>query len=179
MSGLKAIVGLFMLLALAVIVVADEPMVPQPTAEHQELQKWVGSWTGQGEMKPGPFGPGGPMSWTEECSWFEGSKFNVVCRSEGTSPMGPMKGLGIVGYNAGKGVYTHYGVDNTGWSGYSEGTHTGNTWTFQSKETMGDKTFHSRFEMTMVSPKKMEFSWAMSEDGTNWVVVMDGTSEKK
>jgi hypothetical protein len=179
MSSPRTVVGVLMLFSSALIAAADEPLMPQPTPEHEALAVWTGTWSGQGEMKPGPFGPGGKMTWTEECTWFEGSKFNVICRSEGTGAMGPMKGLGIVGYNAGKGVYTHYGVDSTGWSGYSEGTHTGDTWTFQSKETMGDKTFHSRFEMKLVSPKNMEFSWAMSEDGTNWVVVMDGTSEKK
>ena len=44
---------------------AEEPMAPpQPTAEHKELGMWVGGWSGTGEMKPGPFGPGGPMSST-------------------------------------------------------------------------------------------------------------------
>lgn len=152
---------------------------PQPTAEHKELAMWLGSWAGSGEMKAGPFGPGGPMKWTEDCSWFAGAEFNVVCKSEGEGPMGPVKGLGIVGYNPSKKVYTHYGVDNTGWSGYAEGSRSGDTWTFQSTETVEGKTYHSRFKMIMKSPKEMTFTWEMSEDGKTWTAMMDGTSKKK
>jgi hypothetical protein len=152
---------------------------PQPTAEHKELAIWLGGWTGNGEMKPGPFGPGGTMQWTEDCSWFAGAEFNVICKSKGSGPMGPMVGLGIIGYNPAKKVYTHYGVDNNGWSGYAEGNRSGDSWTFQSTETMEGKTYHSRFTMTMQSPTEMTFTWEMSEDGENWMAMMDGTSKKK
>jgi len=157
----------------------DPPEMPQPTAEQKELASWLGSWTGTGKMKPGPFGPGGPMSWTEDCSWFGGAEFNVVCKSKGDGPMGPMTGLGILGYSPGKKVYTHYGVDSNGWSGYSEGSRSEGVWTFQSTEIMEGKTFHSRFIMKMTSPTAMTFSWEMSEDGKDWSVMMDGTSKKK
>jgi hypothetical protein len=179
MNVLKPVVGVSLLLVAAAFAAADEPLMPQPTPEHEALAVWTGTWSGQGEMKPGPFGPGGKMTWTEECTWFEGSRFNVVCKSDGTSPAGPMKGLAIIGYSPGKQVYTHYGVDNTGWSGYSEGTREGDSWTFRSSEEMGGTTYHTRFEMTWIGPKNMTFKWEMSEDGTSWVVVMDGTSEKK
>lgn len=171
--------GFAVCLMVASAVVAEDPPAAQPTAEHEALGAWVGSWSGTGEMKAGAFGPGGPMTWTEECSWFEGGRFHVICTSEGTGPIGPMKGLGIVGYNAGKQVYTHYGVDNNGWSGYSEGARSGDSWTFQSKELMGGKTYYSRFQMTMTSPNEIAFSWEMSEDGKNWTVMMDGMSTKK
>jgi len=115
MNILKMVCGVSLVLIGFAIAGAEEPLEPQLEPEHEALEMWVGKWSGQGEMKPGPFGPGGPMSWTEDCTWFEGSKFHVVCRSEGTSPMGSMKGLGIAGYIPEKGVYTHYGVDNTCW----------------------------------------------------------------
>ena len=152
---------------------------PQVTAEHKELAMWLGSWNGSGELKPGPFGPGGAMNWTEECSWFAGAEFHVLCKSKGEGPTGPMVGLGIIGYNAGKKAYTHYGVDNNGWSGYSEGTLSGDTWTFTSTETMEGKTYHSRFAMKLETPAKMTFTWEMSEDGKNWNVMMDGISKKQ
>lgn len=161
---------------------AEEPAeipMPELTPEHKKLEVWVGEWSGSGEMKPGPFGPGGPMNWTEKCSWFGDTGFHIVCKSEGTGPMGPSKGLGIISYNTEKKVYTHVGIDTGGWMGISEGTLSGNDWTFQSKETMGDKTYHSRFTMKMDCPSKMAFQWEMSEDGENWAVMMDGTSAKK
>jgi uncharacterized protein YndB with AHSA1/START domain len=70
-------------------------------------------------------------------------------------------------------------VGSTAWSGDTEGTRTGATWTFRSDDLMGGKAYHGRYTMTLVAPKKMSFSWGMSEDGTRWVVMMDGTTEKK
>ena len=156
----------------------EPPGAPQPTAEHKALGVWLGNWTFSGEMKAGPYGPGGPMSWTETCSWFGGGEFHVICKSEGSGPMGPMKGLGIMGYNPAKKVYTHYGVDSNGWEGHSEGARSGDDWTFQSEETMEGKTFYSRFAMSKASPTEMTFTWEMSEDGKNWMAMMEGTGKK-
>lgn len=66
----------------------------KPTAEHKELPAWAGNWSGAGELEPGPVGPGVPMAWTEECSWFEGSQLHVVCRSNGTIADGAHDGSG-------------------------------------------------------------------------------------
>jgi hypothetical protein len=153
--------------------------MPEPTAEHKLLAKWVGTWSGEGELKPGPLGPGGKMTWTEECEWFGGTEFAVVCKSHGDGAMGPSKGLGIISYNAGKKVFTHYGVDNNGWGSYAEGTRSGDEWAFQAKEMMGDKVYHSRFEVKLASPTQMDFVWEMSEDGKTWIAMMDGKSTKK
>jgi hypothetical protein len=180
MRAACVVLSAVLVLAPGAVIASDEPPVPERTAEHAELGMWVGSWSGTGEMKPGPFGPGGEMSWTEECSWFEGSEFHVVCRSEGTSPMGPSKGLGIIGYKAATGRYTHYGVDNTGWSGYAEGTREGDTWTYHSEEVMAGETYKTRYTVTMESPTRVSFTWSMSDDGgETWTLMMDGTSEKR
>jgi hypothetical protein len=153
--------------------------MPKPTEEHALLGQWVGEWVGKGEVKPGPFGEGGPMTWTEACQWFGGTEFSVVCKSKGDGPWGPTKGLGIISYNAEKKVFTHYGVDSTGWSGYAEGTRDGKTWTFESAETMGGQSFKSRFSLTLETPTRMVFSWSVSMDGENYMVMMDGATEKK
>ena len=79
-------------------------------------------------MKPGPMGPGGKFTSTDNCEWFEGH-YSVVCRSEGTMPMGPSKSIGILGYSPEEKVYTYYGVDNTEHDhvqrsqGYGQGRH--------------------------------------------------------
>ena len=70
-------------------------------------------------------------------------------------------------------------VDSTGWSGYAEGTRTGATWTFRADEVMGGKILHGRYTMTLLTLKTMSFSWEMSEDGTNWVVVIEGMTQKR
>ena len=150
---------------------------PKPGPEHQRLARFVGKWTGKGEMKPGPFGPSGPMTWTETCEWFAGG-FSVVCKSEGKGPMGEMKGLGIISYSPEEKVYTYYGVDNSGWSDLSKGTVSGKVWTYTSKGTMGGKPMEGRFIITEVSDTSQTFQWEMTEDGKTWKLMMDGTSSK-
>lgn len=177
-KGSLLIVAL-VLFCIPAAVAEEAPAMPQPTAEHKLLGKWLGHWSGTGELKATPMGPGGTMTWTEDCSWFGGTEFSVVCKSKGDGPMGSMKGLGIIGYDPGKKVYTHYGVDSTGWSGFAEGSRDGDVWTFESDVTMEGNTFHSRFKMNMVSPNEMTFVWEMSQDGKDWMVLMDGTSRKK
>jgi len=180
MGILKYFVVFAFALLCTTVALAEEPAAPpEPTPEHKALEVWIGSWTGSGEMKPNPFGPAGPMSWSEECSWFGGAGFNVVCKSKGAGPTGPTQGLGIMGYNPAKKVYTHYGIDTTGWSGGSEGTLSDGEWTFTSQDEYEGKTYHTRFTMKWVSPTSMTFSWDMSEDGKTWTNLMEGTSEKK
>lgn len=167
------------LVAAAAVVAQEPPEMPKPGPEHAALGSWVGSWAGDGELKPGMFGEGGPMSWSEECSWFGNGRYHIVCKSEGTGPMGQMKGLGIIGYDPNKQVYVHYGIDDGGWMNHSEGKRDGDKWTFKSKEKMGDTTYYSRMNMTMESAEKIVFSWEMSEDGETWTTLMDGASVKQ
>jgi hypothetical protein len=70
-------------------------------------------------------------------------------------------------------------VDSTNWSEYERGTRTGKTWTFRAGELMGGKAYHGRYTMTLLTPKKMSFSLEMSQKGTDWAVMMDGTTEKE
>jgi hypothetical protein len=78
---------------------------PQPGPEHARLGYFVGKWNVEGEVKPGPMGPGGKLTSSDTCEWFEG-RFSVICRSDGSSPAGPTKSLGILGYSAEEKVYT-------------------------------------------------------------------------
>ncbi len=104
---------------------------PKPSPEHARLGYFVGKWTAEGEMKPGPMGPGGKMTSSDNCEWFEG-RFSVICRSEGTTPMGPTKSIGILSYSPEEKVYTYYGVDNSNMTMASvpRGTLRGDTWTY-------------------------------------------------
>ena len=90
--------ALFSLAVVPALLSAQAPQPPKPGPEVQKLAMFAGRWTSTGEMKPGPMGPGGKMTATSNCEWFEGG-FYIVCRSDGTTPGGPMKGLGILGYS--------------------------------------------------------------------------------
>jgi hypothetical protein len=166
--------------AVASLASQQPPQAPKPTAEHQKLAYFVGTWTMTGEMKPSPFGPGGKVTSTETCEWFDGG-FAVVCRSQGTSPMGPTKGFGIMGYNTEEKIYTYYGVDNSpmNMASVPRGTISGQTWTFQDEAMMGGKKVKSRFAMNITSPTSYTAKWEMEQAPGKWGTVMDGTATKK
>src|SRR5918992_422641 len=119
------------LVAAAGVALAQAPEAPKPGPELKLLQYFVGKWTSEGEMKPGPMGPGGRITGSDTCEWFEG-RFAVICRSEGKTPMGPSKSIGILSYSPEEKVYTYYGVDSSGMTMTSipRGTVQGDTWTY-------------------------------------------------
>jgi len=156
---------------------AQAPATPKPGPEQKALGYFVGNWTGEGEMKPGPLGPGGKMTSTDSCQWFEGG-FQVVCRGIGTGPMGSMTSLGVMSYSAADKGYTYYGIDNMGSSELSTGTKSGSTWTFGATSHFGGQTFKSRYTVVEVSPTSYTFKWESSADGTKWATLMEGKSTK-
>ncbi len=168
-----------LLLVCAAGATAQPQQAPKPTADHQKMNYFVGTWSMTGEMKPSPFGPGGKTSGTETCEWFDGG-FSVVCRSQGTTPMGTAKGLAIMGYNADEKVYTYYGIDNSpmNMATVPKGTIAGDTWTFTDESTMGGKKVKSRFVLK-TAPKSYAFKWEMEEAPGKWATIMDGTATKK
>ena len=150
---------------------AEEIRKPDPPpAELKKIERFVGTWKGKGELKASPLGPGGTMTWTETCDWFEG-KYHIICHSQGTGPAGEMKGLSIMGYDPATNVYTLYGMDNGVWSDFSTGTLSGKTWTFTSRN-------NSRFTMTEESDTKNTFVWQMSPDGKDWTTMMTGETTR-
>src|SRR5688500_9895070 len=133
--------------------VAAAQGAPAPGPEHKKLGFFVGKWSVEGELKPGPMGPGGKYTASDTCEWFEGG-YSVICRSEGKLPTGPAKSIGILGYNTEEKVYTYYGVDNSAMTMASvpKGTRQGDTWTDTDAGTMGGQKIKSRVVIKEVSP---------------------------
>src|SRR5262249_36576090 len=83
--------------------------MPKPGAEHKKLGYFVGSWKMAAEMKPGPMGPGGKINGTSNCAWFDGH-FAVVCKDSSSGAMGNGKGMGVLAYDMGDGMYEYMGI---------------------------------------------------------------------
>ncbi len=153
----------------------------QPTRgpEHKRLGFFVGTWTTEGELKPGPMGPGGKFTGVDTCEWFEGG-FSVICRSEGRMPSGPSKSLGILGYSAEEKAYTYYGVDNTAMTMVSvpRGTLKGNTWTYTDEGAMGGESFKTRVTIKELSPTSQSFLMEMQGPDGKWMPVMESRGTK-
>jgi Protein of unknown function (DUF1579) len=171
-SGVVSVAGVQLLAAQA-------PQAPKPGPEHARLGYFVGKWTAEGEMKPGPMGPGGKIKSTDTCEWFEG-RFSVICRSEGTTPMGPSKSIGILGYSPEEKVYTYYGVDNTNMTMASvpRGTIQGDTWTYNDEGTMGGQKFKTRVTLKELSPTEYTFRMEMQGPDGKWMPMMESKNSK-
>lgn len=165
-------------IGLAAAVVVGQQGPPKPGPETKKLDGFAGKWQGEADMKPGPWGPGGKMTSQDECTWFEGG-WQLVCNSSGSSPMGSMKGQGIMAWSPEDKVYKYMGYDNMGMMTYATGTNTGNSWNWKSTDKMGGKTVHSRYTVTLTSPTTQTFKWETSEDGKTWATMAEGKSTKK
>ena len=152
---------------------------PEPSPEHQKLGYFVGNWASEGELKSNPFMPGGKFTNKDTCKWFEGG-FSVVCRSEGNGPMGPSKGLAILGYSTDEKAYTYYGVENGPMTMASvpHGTIDGDTWTYHDEAKMGGQTVKSRYVIKQLSMTRYSFKWEMLGEDGKWQTFMEGQATK-
>jgi Protein of unknown function (DUF1579) len=150
---------------------------PKPGPELKKLDIFAGSWTLEGNMKPGAMGPGGSMTEDEKCEWMDGG-FYLVCHSDYKSSMGNGVGLSVMGYSADDKAYTYREFNSFGEFDDSRGTLDGNTWTWTSDEKMGGMTMKGRFTIKMTSATSYTFIFDMSQDGTKWNTVMDGKAMK-
>jgi hypothetical protein len=151
---------------------------PKPGPEHQRLDYFAGTWKSDGEMKPGPFGPGGAMSGTVICEWFEGG-FHLLCRSQGDGPMGETYALGIMGYNAASKRYTYYGIDNTGAGDPAYGRVSGATWVWEGEGLVGGQVMKSRYALKQLDADRYSWSWEVSGSSGAWTLVAQGTDTRQ
>lgn len=182
-SNLKILAGPALLsvalLAFQLAASAQPPQAPKPTPEHQRLGYFVGNWTTEGEMKPSPMGPGGKITSTDRCEWFEG-QFAVVCHSTGKTPMGPAKSLGIMAYSTEEKVYTYYGIDNSPMAmvGAARGTRQDGTWTYTDESMMGGQKIKSRVVIKEQSPTAYTFTMEMQGPDGKWAPFMESRTTK-
>src|SRR4051812_32000754 len=95
-------------LGLAFGLTAQEP--PKPGPDTKKLDAFAGKWQGEGDMKAGPWGPGGKMANEDDCSWFDGG-WQLVCHSTGKGAMGTIKGEGVMSWSPEDKVYKYMGYD--------------------------------------------------------------------
>jgi Protein of unknown function (DUF1579) len=167
-------------LVAAASVARAEDKAPKPGPEVERLGFFVGKWKTTGEMKQTPFWPGGKYTEKATCEWFAG-KYSVVCKFKGKGPMGPMEGLGIMGYSTEEKAYVHYGVDNSpmAWTSVPRGTFADGTWTFDDESKMGGKMVKSRYVMKQDGKKAFTSTWSILGEDGKWMVAMEATSTRE
>jgi len=162
-----------------VLAQASPQAAPTPGPEQKKLGYFVGKWTTEGEMKASPMGPAGKVASTDTCEWFEGG-FAVICRSDGKTPMGASKSVGIMGYSTEEKVYTYYGLDNSNMSMTTvpHGTVEGDTWTYNDESVMGGQKVKSRVVIKELSPTAYSFSMQIQGPDGKWMPLMEAKSTK-
>jgi hypothetical protein len=61
----------------------------------------------------------------------------------------------------------------------SRGSVDGDTWVWTGDDRMNGLVMKGKFTMKFSSPTTYNFTYIMSQDGTNWTTVMDGKASKK
>lgn len=151
---------------------------PKPGPEVKKLAAFVGKWSETGNMKPGPMGPGGKYTGTEDCQWTSGG-FALLCRE--TSDMGAMgksTGTAMIGYDADKKEYVYCEVDSMGELEISRGHISGDAWTFEDDSTMNGQPYHGRFTMTFPSKDTLSMKFEMGPNAGSMQLAMEGTGKK-
>ena len=170
-----------MLSAMLVVCMASalaQMEAPKPAPELKKLDYFAGNWKTEGEMKPGPMGPGGKMSGTDAWAWMEGSFFLVNHSKFEGAGMGAGSATAYMGYDTDKKVYTYDEFNSVGEAIHSMGTLEGDTWTWLGDTKMGPQMTKGRFTMVILSPTSYTFKFEVSQDGSTWNLVMDGKATK-
>lgn len=170
----KCSLALFVATLLLTATASAQMNMPKPGPEHKKLDYFTGNWTCDGDTKPGPMGPGGKMTMTDDSKWMDGGFF-VVIHSQYKSPMGNGTGLAFLGYDADEKKYTYNEFNSDGEVVLSKGTVDGDAWTWIGDMKPAGK---GRFSEKILSPTSYSFKFEMSSDGASWTPFMDGKCTK-
>jgi len=144
----------------AIVAHAQSQAPPKPGPEVKKLAVMVGRFTNEGEVKAGALGPNSPamkVSGIDECRWTAGG-FGLDCTE--TVDIGGTKEIEtyIVYYNTISKKYEEHGFRSTGETENQTGTVSGDTWTWPGEGVLGDRVFHTRYIMKIVSKDSYEYT---------------------
>ena len=156
-------------------------MAPKPGSEVKKLDYFVGTWTTEATIAPGPWGAGGKFSATDTTEWMSGSFF-VEGHSDFKMPPevgGEGKATSFMGYDTDQNVYTFDEFNSQGRREVSKGTVSGDTWTWTSTQNYGGQEIKQKMTIKVLTPASYTLKFEISMDGTNWTTFMDGKATKK
>jgi len=154
---------------------------PKPGPEVKKLDYFVGSWTTEGTIAPGPWGQGGKFSATDTMEWMPGNFF-LEGHSDFKMPPelgGDGKAVSFMGYDTDQNTYTYNEFNSQGRRENSKGSLSGDTWTWTSSQNYGGQEIQQKMTIKVVSPTSHTMKFEVSVDGTNWMPFMDAKVTKK
>lgn len=162
--------------------IAEQPEFPQPTKEHQLLEKFVGTWKTQSEGSMGPDQP--PMKCKGTMKSRSLGGFWVINEMTGDMMGTPMNGIQTIGYDTDKQKYVGTWVDsmmNHMWQYEGTVDDAGTTLTLEAEgpNFMAENTttqFRDTYEFK--SPDHIRTTSSMLGEDGKWVVFMTGDSRR-
>ena len=151
---------------------------PKPAAELRKLDYFVGTWAAEGEIRPGPMGPGGKFTGTNRVAWMGGGFF-LVTRSDFSGVMGTGTETAYMGWDADEKTYTYDSFNSMGEADHARGRLDGDTWTWLSETRIGAQTMKGRLTQKVRSATAYDFRFETSPDGKAWTTVLEGKDTKK
>jgi hypothetical protein len=173
----RTIPFLFGILLLATAAFAQMEM-PKPGPEIKKLAYFTGHWTSDGDVKPGPMGPGGKFHSEDHVEWLDGGYFTVIHGKFTGGGMGSGTSVAYLGYDAQEKVYTYDEFNSMGEATHSKGVVDGDTWVWTNDMKMGPQTMKARFTEKILSPTSYSYKFETSPDGNTWTTFMDGKETK-
>lgn len=157
--------------------VAGQAPTRKPGPEQARIGYFAGRWTYEGEVKASPMGPGGKIKSSETCEWFAGG-FHLVCRSQGSGPMGSGTGQSAMSYDPMEKTYTYHAINSLGDGFFVRGKVNGPVWSWANENTVDGKLMKTRVTVTEQPPSAFVFKMEASVDGGPWQVVEEGKGTK-
>jgi ketosteroid isomerase-like protein len=159
------------------LLVTTSPRAGDAPPELRRLSFLLGAWTYAGQTEKTALGPAGRSEGRLDCHWFAGGR-QMLCRSGGSGPSGPVHALEIYGWDGEARSYTYYGVDSTGAAAGARGSRADRTWTFALDLKADGKP--ARMRATTVEESATAFEWTndLSIAGGAWTTVSSGRAEK-
>ncbi len=151
---------------------------PKPAPELKKLDYLVGTWSAEGELKPGPFGPGGKFIGTNRVAWMDGGFF-LVTHSDFSGALGKGTETAYMGYVADDKKYTYDSFNSLGEADHALGTLNGDTWIWLSETRLRSQTSKGRLTMKILSPTAYTFKFETSPDGSAWTTLLEGKDTKQ
>ena len=167
-----------MMLLLGIGLSAGAQEVAKPAPELKKLDYFAGTWTAEGEIKPGPMGPGGKFTGTNRVEWMDGGFF-LVTHSEFSGAMGKGTETAYMGYDSDEKMYTYDSFNSLGEADHAKGNADGKTWIWLSDTRVGAQTMKGRLTITVVSATAYNFKFEVSSDGSTWNTVLEGKDTKR
>jgi hypothetical protein len=147
------------------------PQAAQPGTDLKKLGVLVGTWSVDGEIKPGNgYGqPAAKVNVVERYQWLPGEFFLEMSR-QGKAGTDTVQHKWIFGYDTIAKKYMGQFFDlASGASSSATGTNNGNTWTWLSEgRSVDGKPNHERCTTTIVSAASLTVKCDTSADGKTW-----------